>query len=258
MQIRNRFIIGLIILLYTIIASLPVHSADNDTVNKTIIQKNTNPTTLQKIYGDTVIKNVPDADNVKPGYFERDYSAKQDSAYFRAMRLRLPTEVRLSTDLNNFADGWRLKQEIAKGLPWQIAVRNINNIPTSLFIPTGVEKMQYVTNLVMSQYVPGIRPLNPGQGLASVNDIATFLGFAEDVSATIKFTVEYADEIEITIYSIQAIAVSTIFKGNLMPGNYKYVWNGRDDKGKKMQSGDYIAEVRMGKYKFFRKRIVVP
>jgi flagellar hook assembly protein FlgD len=80
----------------------------------------------------------------------------------------------------------------------------------------------------------------------------------EDVSPVIKFSVEYADEIDITIYSIQAIAVTTIFKGNLMPGNYKYVWNGRDDKGKKMKPGDYIAEVKMGKYKFYRKRIVVP
>ena len=252
------FVISIILITFIVSYSMSAFSSDNDSVNKTIIEKSTNPTTLQKIYGDTVLKNVPDADNVKPGYFEHDYSAKQDSAYFRAMRLSIPTEVRLTTDLNNFADGWRLKQELAKGLPWQVAVRNINEIPASLFIPTGVEKMQYVTNLVMSQYVPGIRPLNPGQGIASMSEIATFLGLAEDVSPNIKFRVEYADEIEITVYSIQAVAVSTIFKGNLMPGSYKYVWNGRDDKGKKMKSGDYIAEVRMGKYKFFRKRIVIP
>ncbi|MBI5326610.1 MAG: hypothetical protein HZB41_15270 [Ignavibacteriae bacterium] len=242
----------------SLIGLLSANAADNDTVNKTIIQKNSNPTTLQKIYGDTVIKNIPDADNARPGYFDREYTPNQDSAYFRAMRLRIPNIARIEYDLKQFSDGWRLKQELAKGMPWQIAVRNINSIPSELFIPTGVEKMQYVTNLVMSQYVPGIRPLNPGQGIASLSDIASFLGLTEDVSPIIKFSIEYADEIDITIYSIQASAVATIFKGSLMPGNYKYIWNGRDDKGKKMKSGDYIAEVKIGKYRYFRKRIVLP
>lgn len=237
---------------------LSLNAEDKDTVKRTILQKANDPTTLQKIYGDTVIKNVPDADNAKPGYFDRDYTNYQDSAYFRAMKLNLPTDVRISNDLNKFSDGWRLQQELAKGKPWQVAVRNINNVPSELFIPSGVEKMQYVTNLVNSQYVPGIRAINPGEGLVSLGQIASFLGLTEDVSPVIKFSVEYADEIDITIYSIQAVAVSNIYKGNLMPGNYKYVWNGRDDKGKKMKSGDYIAEVKIGKYKFFRKRIVVP
>ncbi len=258
MQIIKRIIFGVSIIFFLVISYLSINAADKDSANKTILQRSNDPTTLQKIYGDTLIKNVPDADNAKPGYFDRDYTTIQDSAYFRALKLNLPTDVRIAYDLNKFSNGWRLQQELSKGKPWQIAVRNINNVPSELFIPTGVEKMQYVTNLVMSQYVPGIRALNPGGGIASLNEIATFLGLAEDVSPVIKFGVEYADEVEITIYSIQAVAVATIYKGNLLPGNYKYVWNGRDDKGKKMKSGDYIAEVRMGKYKFFRKRIVVP
>ncbi|OGU39911.1 MAG: hypothetical protein A2X61_16095 [Ignavibacteria bacterium GWB2_35_12] len=258
MQIKRRIIFGVSILSLLIICLLSLHGADKDTVNKTILQRHNGPTTLQKIYGDTVIKNVPDADNAKPGYFERDYTPYQDSAYFRALKLNLPTDVRISNDLNKFSDGWRLRQELSKGKPWQVAVRNINNVPSELYIPTGVEKMQYITNLVNSQYVPGIRPLNPGEGLVSLGQIASFLGLTEDVSPEIKFSIEYADEIEITVYSIQAVAVATIFKGNLMPGNYKYVWNGRDDRGKKMTSGDYIAEVKMGKYKYFRKRIVIP
>lgn len=257
MQISKRIIFGISKLLLFFICILSLDAADNDSVNKTILQRKDGPTTLQKIYGDTVIKNVPDVDNVKPGFFERDYTPNQDSAYFRALKINLPTDTRISNDLNQFSNGWRLQQELAKGKPWQAAVRNINNVPSEFFIPTGVEKMQYITNLVQSQYVPGIKPLNPGGGIASLGQIASFLGLTEDVSPVIKFSVEYADEIEITVYSIQAVAVSTIFKGNMMPGNYKYVWNGRDDKGKKMKSGDYIAEVRIGKYKFFRKRIVV-
>jgi hypothetical protein len=258
LQIKNRIIFGVSIILLFIICLLSLQATDKDTVNKTILQRKNDPTTLQKIYGDTVIKNVPDADNVKPGYFERDYSPNQDSAYFRALKLNLPTDIRISKDLNQFSEGWRLQQELSKGKPWQAAVRNINNVPSELFIPSGVEKMLYITNLVNSQYVPGIRPLNPGEGLVSLGQIASFLGLTEDVSPVIKFSTEYADEVEIIIYSIQASAVATIFKGNLMPGSYKYVWNGRDDRGKKMKSGDYIAEVKIGKYKFFRKRIVVP
>jgi hypothetical protein len=230
-----------------------------DSVNKSILIKQDNPTTLQKIYGDTLIKKTQTTDdNIKPGYFEKEFSPFQDSAYSRALKMRLPVDLRIEQDLNKFSDGWKIQQELAKGNPWQVAVKNISSIPSEIFIPSGVEQMLYNTNLIESQYVPLMRPLNPGGGLISLNKLGTWLGLIEDVSPLIKFELDYSDNIEITIYSIQAAAVAVIFKGDLAPGSYKYVWNCRDDRGKKMPSGDYIAEIKVGNIKYIRKRIVIP
>ncbi len=233
--------------------------ASRDSVEKSILLRNNNATTLQKIYGDTLInKNGSGNENIKPGFIENGYSPYQDSAYARALRQKLPLDDRISNDLNRFAAGWKIQEELAKGNPWQVAVKNINSLPSEIFLPSGVEQMLYNTNLISSQYVPGIRPLNPGGGLVSLNTIGRWLGLVEDVSPVIKFSLDYTENIEITVYSIQATAVAVLFKGNLPPGSYKYVWNGRDDQGRRMPSGDYIAEVKVGTIKYIRKRIVIP
>ncbi|MBR3090812.1 MAG: hypothetical protein IKH10_02320, partial [Bacteroidetes bacterium] len=83
------------------------------------------------------------------------------------------------------------------------------------------------------------------------------LGIIEDTSPEIKYSLGMIADVEIVIYSVQAKVIATIFKGTQRPGSYKITWNQRDDKGKKMPYGDYIAEVRIGTDRFVRKRIVI-
>jgi len=81
----------------------------------------------------------------------------------------------------------------------------------------------------------------------ALGDIAQFFGLAEDVSPVIKYNLDFATEVQIVIYSVNASVVATLFDGHQPAGNYSITWNGRDDKGRKLPSGDYVAEVRIGK-----------
>ncbi|MER3329064.1 MAG: FlgD immunoglobulin-like domain containing protein, partial [Candidatus Kapaibacterium sp.] len=64
-------------------------------------------------------------------------------------------------------------------------------------------------------------------------------------------------EVEVVIYSIQAVVVATIFKGHLPPGSYQRTWTGRDENGRKLPPGDYIGEVRIKGENSYRKQIIL-
>jgi len=92
----------------------------------------------------------------------------------------------------------------------------------------------------------------------NILDAAVLLGLADDVSPALEFDIRYTEEIEIVIYSVQATVIATVFKGIRQPGHHKFVWNGRDDKGRPMPSGDYIGEIRIGNSRYKRKMIQIP
>ncbi len=186
-----------------------------------------------------------------------NYSSQQDSAYMEALKIKLPAIERLNNDIKLSEELWKVDRELASGKPWQIAMQNINNIPREYFIPTGNQVVQHEINRQMSQYIPGITTLSPYGAKISFADIGSLLGLAEDVSPVIKYRLDYYVEVEVVIYSVRAAVISTLFKGRQPPGPYKITWNGRDDKGRKMPRGDYIGEVRIGKERFIRKRIVI-
>jgi hypothetical protein len=185
------------------------------------------------------------------------YSTQQDSAYYKAIKTNLPFSVRFNNDLLAFSGQWRFHKAILEGKPWNIAMKN-TQVPASYYIPTGQQIVAYQYNLTQSQYVHGVNTLNLNGGIISVNSIGKFLGLVEDVSPVLKFKLDYPEDVDIVIYSVQASIVSTLYHGRLFPGNYKFTWNGRDDKGKPMPSGDYVAEIQIGKVKYIRKRINIP
>lgn len=184
-------------------------------------------------------------------------SFQQDSNYKSAKELKIPTSVRLHNDLTRLAGRRAFFKDIEKGIPWQIALENLR-IKPEILAPSGVEIVQRQEMINNAFYVP-FMPNRITSGFSiSPQQIGVFLGLLEDVSPEITFTLDYPEEVEIVIYSVQAIVVATIFQGILRPGNHKYVWNLRDDKGRPMPTGDYIAEVRIGNTKFIRKRIQIP
>jgi len=136
-------------------------------------------------------------------------------------------------------------------------MQNINNIPREFFIPTGNEVVQHEINRQMSMYIPGINNLSPYGAKISFADIGSMFGLTEDVSPVITYRLDYYVEVEVVIYSIRAVVIATLFEGKQPPGPYKITWNGRDDNGRKMPRGDYIGEVRIGKERLIRKRIVI-
>lgn len=193
-----------------------------------------------------------------PGGRPEEYSSNQDSAYIRELELKLPVASRLNIDLAKTEDQWQVYKKVLEGTPWHAAVQNIESIPPEFFKPEGRDFVSHEMNIRRALYVPGINPhYNSGMQM-SVGSVLTFLGLKEDVSPKIRYDLDFAAEVEIVIYSVTATVVATIYKGIQPAGSYKVTWNLRNDEGRRLPAGDYIAEVRIGKNRYVRKRIVIP
>ena len=117
--------------------------------------------------------------------------------------------------------------------------------------------VQREVNLMRAFEVPYARTYNPYGIRVPLSAIGQFLGLTEDYSGAIQFQVENYTEVEIVIYSIQAVVVATIFKGYLPAGTYERTWTGRDENGRKLAPGDYVGEVRIKGERSIRKRIIL-
>ena len=251
-----------LIVLFAILLFLIFDSAialQQDSTNKIDLKKKNPFTPYQYDKDDSLKTKTTVVEQIdKPGKrYELEHSAFQDSAYYKAMRIRIPASVRLNNDMQNLAMAWAREQSIAQEQPWESAQRNMQ-IPSEFLKPSQVEMVLRQEMIQRAQYVPYVNTLPRGGFTVGLNTIGVFLGVTEDVSPDIKFSIDRTDDVEITVFSIQAVAVATVFKGELKSGSYNYIWNFRDDKGRSMPSGDYIAEVRVGRTKFFRKRITIP
>lgn len=185
------------------------------------------------------------------------YTPEQDSAFQKALDMQLPFSLRARLDLELSEPLWRYLMKQSEKDPWISALRSLENLPEGTFSPSGVEVTQREINIINSMYVPLVKTYSPYGAKLDFETIGRFLGIVEDLSPTIKYTLAITADVEIVIYSVQAIAVATIFKGLQSPGNYTITWNARDDNGRRMPPGDYIAEVRIGQDRYVRKRIVL-
>ncbi len=223
---------------------------------KSVIIKQNDLTPLDILRGDT---NKVDIDKYKydpmPGDIGNKTLPIQDSNYYRALRLHIPHSARLAYDLRRFSPLIPGKSD--KAFQSDIA-NDALNLPPEYYMPLNVDLANYQYNYLMSQNnVTGIRTINPFGLKISLNSIGQFLGFVKDVSPVIVYELDYRTEVQVLIYSVGAKVVATIFEGVQPPGKYKYTWNGRDDNGRKMPPGDYIAEVRIGKNRYLRKHIII-
>ena len=131
------------------------------------------------------------------------------------------------------------------------------SLPKEFFIPDAREVVQREINIANSFYVPYVNTYNPYRAIATFEQIGNFFGITEDVSPEITYRLDNPANVEVVVYSISAVVIAKIFDGKQPNGIYRFTWNGRDDKGVKMQSGDYVAEIRIGNDKYIRKRIVI-
>jgi hypothetical protein len=198
-----------------------------------------------------------DDDNQKLPTSKESFTPEQDSAFFAAMRLSLPIRTLVNNNLHYSDDLWNFEKSISQGTPWQIAIENLRSIPPEFYRADPVEMVHRQYAMEQSMHVPFINNhLRYGMKM-SFESIGKFFGLIEDYSTEIKYTLDYSTDVEVVIYSISSVVVATLYNGNQMPGSYKLTWNGRDEFGKLMPPGDYIAEVRIGKERYIRKRIVI-
>lgn len=174
----------------------------------------------------------------------------QDSAYARAMRMKLPISLRLRYDLMDI--GYTLIS-----LDPTTEMTGLDYLPAEAFKPDPNQIVQRQENLMRAFEVPYARTYNPYGVKLSFSEIGKFFGLTEDYSGNMQFKVDNYTKVEIVIYSIQAVVVATIFDGYLPAGTYQRTWTGRDANGRKLPPGDYIGEVRIKGERSVRKRIIL-
>lgn len=188
------------------------------------------------------------------------FSAKQDSLYKQALSTIVSPQSRFEFESRMVTEALRTMAALGPPpSPWETIQRNLN-IPSEMLAPSPQEVTQYRIAIANAQNVPGVLlyPMGTGNFSASFGDIARVFGLAEDVSPGIAYRVDETMEVSIVIYSASAIIVRTMFRGIQGAGTYRVAWDGKNDDGRTVPNGDYIAEVRLGSARIVRKRIVVP
>ncbi len=66
-------------------------------------------------------------------------------------------------------------------------------------------------------------------------------------STTIKFAVNVADIVQLNVYNIRGEKVRTLVQGTLPVNEYTFVFDGKNDSGQNLSSGQYFARLRIGK-----------
>jgi hypothetical protein len=226
---------------------------------------NNNPP--ENIEGSILFQNKKDTIDAKdflkdstilPGDYKLNFSSFQDSAYYSALRLRIPATTRFYHDMMIFTGQWQFAPSDREATLEELANKSIQDLPDEYFMPSSTEKAMYEYNISQSLYVPYVQTYKPFGLKISMDAIGRFLGITEDLTPTISYSLFETSHVEIVIYSVQANVIATIFSGRQVPGNYSYTWNGRNDRGMMMGSGDYVGEVRIGDKRYVRKRIYIP
>lgn len=175
------------------------------------------------------------------------YTPAQNMAYQEAIEIEMAPNVRLKLAIQETIMEWQLS--IAEEPDeWDQILANLN-IPRAQLQPSGREQVfrQYAMN--QAKDVDSPVPTSPGfKGLEiPLSDIGQFLGLTEDVSPTITYDVTFATNVAVVIYGADARKVADLQRPRFQrPGKYVLTWNLKDNNGRPMPAGDYIAEVQIG------------
>ncbi|MBK8229635.1 MAG: T9SS type A sorting domain-containing protein [Candidatus Eisenbacteria bacterium] len=75
---------------------------------------------------------------------------------------------------------------------------------------------------------------------------------------TIRFSLAATGKAELVIYDVSGRQVRALVEQELTAGGHTAVWDGTDDKGRRVASGVYWSQLRAGGYESHRKMVIVP
>mgnify|MGYP000032737819 CR=1 FL=1 len=203
---------------------------------------------------------APQQDTIRPAPLPTEepvqFTPEQDSAYVRELRSALPPAARFAAALRASQAQWERLQEQALPTAWQSALRNLQ-LRQELLSPDAQELVQYQYALQQAQALPNptLRRTPGATAAIPLETIARFLGLSEDLSPRISYGVPAVARVQVLVYSVQALRVATLLDEVQRPGRYELTWNGRDDQGRALPPGDYVAEIRIGELLRYYKRI---
>lgn len=76
-------------------------------------------------------------------------------------------------------------------------------------------------------------------------------------STTIEYSIQQVGQITLLIYNVLGNEISREKWGHEHAGTYKFVWDGRDDKGNSVSSGIYLYELRTKNYRDLKKLVLI-
>lgn len=76
-------------------------------------------------------------------------------------------------------------------------------------------------------------------------------------STRIEFSLRYEGKVDIAVYSPTGTIVRQLFQGEMDPGKYSIVWDGRDELGQPVGSGIYLYRLESNNLSITRKMSLV-
>jgi uncharacterized repeat protein (TIGR01451 family) len=78
-----------------------------------------------------------------------------------------------------------------------------------------------------------------------------------NMSTTIRFQLRQSDNVELLIYNMKGQLVRTLVKGHLEAGVHEMLWDGCDNSGQIVPSGNYIYSLKVNDFEQVQKMILV-
>ncbi|MFQ5571677.1 MAG: T9SS type A sorting domain-containing protein [Rhodothermales bacterium] len=76
-------------------------------------------------------------------------------------------------------------------------------------------------------------------------------------STTIHYSLEQAGTVELSVYDLLGRKVRSLIQANKPAGAYSVRWNGRDDAGRRVASGTYFYQLRVGSFISTRRMVLL-
>ena len=73
----------------------------------------------------------------------------------------------------------------------------------------------------------------------------------------LSFTLATSGRATLKIYNQKGQLVKTIVDNDLAKGDYRYVWNGKDNNGHPVASGVYLFRLKSGSYSSTKKMVLM-
>lgn len=184
------------------------------------------------------------------------FSPAQDRRFYESLALPLSPQLRFRFDVRRVFDEILALPAV---IPTAIEIARQNVSVQSLISPLEMPEIrEYKEHLSHSFSIPGIKTFGVLPGLFEAGNLGFITDtFHEDVTPVLRYTLNEPAFVNVSVFSQQAARVQLLFQGLQEIGSYSRVWNGRNDDGMKVATGDYVGIVAIGTKTALHKRIRV-
>ncbi len=186
---------------------------------------------------------------------EYPFTSEQDRRFYEALSVPLSPSLRFCIDARQvFADV--LSKPDRKRSLIELA-RETVDVQSMVSAKEMPEIRRYKEDISHSFSIPGVKEFSTLPGLFEPSNINLRGLFQEDLTPMLRYRLEEAAQVNVSIFSDQAALVRRLYQGFQAQGEYTHVWNNRNDEGYKVASGYYVGVITIGTTMSLRKPIRV-